>query len=67
MPTNNHPTFRQKRLARTLRELRIAAGLTHVDAAKALGSAESKVGRIENALSGVRLPDLRALLDAYNV
>ena len=67
MPTNNHPTFRQKRLARTLRELRIAAGLTHVDAAKVLGSAESKVGRIENALSGVRLPDLRALLDAYNV
>ena len=67
MPTNNNPTFRQRRLARTLRELRNAAGLTHADAAKVLGSAESKVGRIENAQSGVRLPDLRALMDAYNV
>lgn len=67
MPINNNPTFRQRRLARTLKELRTAAGLTHADAAKVLGSAESKVGRIENALSGIRLPDLRALMDAYNV
>ncbi|MFB8777134.1 helix-turn-helix domain-containing protein [Streptomyces broussonetiae] len=67
MPINNNPTFRQRRLARTLRELRTAAGLTHADAAKVLGSAESKVGRIENAQSGIRLPDLRALMDAYNV
>ncbi|MCX4699021.1 helix-turn-helix transcriptional regulator [Streptomyces sp. NBC_01373] len=67
MPINNNPTFRQRRLARTLRELRNAAGLTHADAAKVLGSAESKVGRIENAQSGIRLPDLRALMDAYNV
>jgi transcriptional regulator with XRE-family HTH domain len=67
VPINNNPTFRQRRLARTLRELRTAAGLTHADAAKVLGSAESKVGRIENSQSGVRLPDLRALMDAYNV
>ena len=67
MPINNNPTFRQRRLARTLRELRNAAGLTHADAAKVLGSAESKVGRIENSQSGIRLPDLRALMDAYNV
>ncbi|KUO18398.1 helix-turn-helix domain-containing protein [Streptomyces dysideae] len=67
MPINNNPTFRQRRLARTLKELRAAAGLTHADAAKVLGSAESKVGRIENAQSGIRLPDLRALMDAYNV
>ncbi|MFM9609764.1 helix-turn-helix domain-containing protein [Streptomyces niveiscabiei] len=67
MPINTNPTLRQRRLARTLRELRTAAELTHADAAKVLGSAESKVGRIENAQSGIRLPDLRALLDAYNV
>ncbi|MFE1962574.1 helix-turn-helix domain-containing protein [Streptomyces sp. NPDC059479] len=67
MATNNNPTIRQRRLARRLRELRTTAGMTHADAAEALGSAESKVGRIENALSGVRLPDLRALLDAYGV
>ena len=67
MPINNNPTFRQRQLARTLRELRTTARLTHADAAKVLGSAESKVGRIENAQSGIRLPDLRALMDAYNV
>ncbi|MFC8852952.1 helix-turn-helix domain-containing protein [Streptomyces sp. NPDC057144] len=67
MPINSNPTIRQRRLARRLRELRTAAGLTHADAAKVLGSAESKIGRIENAQSGIRLPDLRALMDAYNV
>ncbi|KND39582.1 helix-turn-helix domain-containing protein [Streptomyces acidiscabies] len=65
--TTNNPTFRQRRLARTLKGLRIAAGLTHTDVSKVLGSAESKIGRIENCQSGIRLPDLRALLDAYNV
>ncbi|GAV45909.1 helix-turn-helix domain-containing protein [Streptomyces acidiscabies] len=67
MPDKPNPTFRQRRLARTLRGLRTAAGLTHADVAKVLGSAESKIGRIENYQSGIRLPDLRALLDAYNV
>ncbi len=67
MPINNNPTIRQRRLARRLRELRTAAGLTHADTAEVLGSAESKVGRIENAQSGIRLPDLRALMDAYGV
>ncbi|MFJ1599314.1 helix-turn-helix domain-containing protein [Streptomyces sp. NPDC088261] len=67
MPINNNPTIRQRRLARQLRELRTAAGLTYADVAPVLGSAESKIGRIENGQSGVRLPDLRALMDAYGV
>ncbi|MDX3277301.1 helix-turn-helix domain-containing protein [Streptomyces scabiei] len=67
MPINSNPTIRQRRLARRLRELRSAAGMTHADIAKVLGSAESKVGRIENAQSGIRLPDLRAWMDATNV
>lgn len=67
MPINTNPTIRQRRLARLLRELRTAAGLTHADACQVLESAESKLGRIENAQSGIRLPDLRALLDAYGV
>jgi len=50
-----------------LRDLRVAAGLKHSDAAKILGCAESKMTRIENAQSGIRLLDLRVLLDAYNV
>ncbi|AEN12058.1 MULTISPECIES: helix-turn-helix transcriptional regulator [unclassified Streptomyces] len=67
MPINSNPTIRQRRLARRLRELRSAAGMTHADVATVLGSAESKVGRIENAQSGIRLPDLRAWMDATNV
>ncbi|WP_405616911.1 helix-turn-helix domain-containing protein [Streptomyces sp. NBC_01508] len=67
MTINNNPTIRQRRLARMLRELRTAAGLTHADACQVLESAESKLGRIENAQSNIRLPDLRALLDAYGI
>lgn len=67
MPINSNPTIRQRRLARRLRELRTAAALTHADASEVLGSDKSKIGRIENAQSGVRLPDLRALMDAYGV
>lgn len=67
MPINSNPTIRQRRLARRLKELRSTAGLTHADIAKELGSAESKVGRIENAQSGIRLPDLRTWMDATGV
>ncbi|MBP5867644.1 helix-turn-helix domain-containing protein [Streptomyces sp. LBUM 1485] len=67
MPITHNPTIRQRRLARTLRDLRVAAGLKHSDAAETLGCAESKMTRIENAQSGIRLLDLRALLDAYGV
>ncbi|MFE7194452.1 DUF5753 domain-containing protein [Kitasatospora sp. NPDC057541] len=67
MPINANPTIRQRRLARWLRDLRVAAGLKHADAAAALGCAESKMTRLENAQSGVRLLDLRALLDLYGV
>ncbi|MGW5336603.1 helix-turn-helix domain-containing protein [Streptomyces bauhiniae] len=67
MAITHNPTIRQRRLARTLRDLRVAAGLKHSDAAEILGCAESKMTRIENAQSGIRLLDLRALLDAYGV
>ncbi|MFM9469673.1 helix-turn-helix domain-containing protein [Streptomyces scabiei] len=67
MPITNNPTIRQRRLARTLRDLRVGAGLKHSDAAEILGCAESKMTRLENAQSGIRLLDLRALLDAYQV
>ena len=67
MPINSNPTIRQRRLARSLRDLRMAAGLKHSDAAAALDCAESKMTRIENAQSGIRLLDLRALLDLYGI
>ncbi|MDT0267958.1 helix-turn-helix transcriptional regulator [Streptomyces sp. DSM 44915] len=65
--SSNNPTIRQRRLGRTLRDLRIAAGLKHSDAARVLACAESKMTRLENAQSGIRLVDLRLLLDAYGV
>jgi transcriptional regulator with XRE-family HTH domain len=65
--SSNNPTIRQRRLARTLRDLRNAAGLKHSDAAKALDCAESKMTRLENAQSGIRIVDLRLLLDLYGV
>jgi transcriptional regulator with XRE-family HTH domain len=67
VPINHNPTIRQRRLARRLRDLRVAAGLKHADVARVFESAESKISRIEGGQSGIRLPDLRALLDAYGV
>ncbi|MGW6919249.1 helix-turn-helix domain-containing protein [Kitasatospora sp. NPDC054939] len=67
VPVNRNPTVRQRRLARTLKELRVAAGLTIAQSARQLACAESKISRIEAAQSGVRLVDLRLLLDLYGV
>ncbi|GAA1948056.1 helix-turn-helix domain-containing protein [Kitasatospora viridis] len=67
MPVNKNPTVRQRRLARTLKELRTAKRLTLAQAAQQLECAESKISRIEAALSGIRLVDLRLLLDFYGV
>ncbi len=67
MPVNRNPTVRQRRLARTLKELRGAARLTLAQSAQHLACAESKISRIEAAQSGIRLVDLRLLLDLYGV
>lgn len=67
MPVNRNPTVRQRRLARTLKELRVAAKLTIAQSARQLACAESKISRIEAAQSGIRLVDLRLLLDLYAV
>ncbi|MFJ9454991.1 helix-turn-helix domain-containing protein [Kitasatospora sp. NPDC101447] len=67
MPVNRNPTVRQRRLARTLKELRVAARMTMAQSARQLDCAESKISRIEAAQSGIRLVDLRLLLDLYGV
>ncbi|MFJ9950322.1 helix-turn-helix domain-containing protein [Kitasatospora sp. NPDC091207] len=67
MPVNRNPTVRQRRLARTLKELRTSRHLTIAQSAEHLACAESKISRIEGAQSGVRLVDLRLLLDLYEV
>ncbi|MFH9351781.1 helix-turn-helix domain-containing protein [Kitasatospora sp. NPDC017646] len=67
MPVNKNPTVRQRRLARTLKELRAGADLTIAQSARQPDCAESKINRIEAARSGIRLVDLRLLLDLYGV
>ncbi|MFF7248527.1 helix-turn-helix domain-containing protein [Embleya sp. NPDC008237] len=67
MAVNKNPTVRQRRLARTLKQYRAAAGMTLLQAAEILACSDAKVSRIESAQSGVRIVDLRLLLDAYNV
>ncbi|MFD0275516.1 helix-turn-helix domain-containing protein [Kitasatospora sp. NPDC127111] len=67
MPVNRNPTVRQRRLARTLKEMRTEADLTIAQSARHLACAESKISRIEAAQSGIRLVDLRLLLDLYGV
>lgn len=67
MPADPSPTVRRRRLGAELRRLRENAGLTAGQAAGEMDCHASKIGRIENGRSGVRLPDLRAMLDLYGV
>ncbi|TYK53251.1 DUF5753 domain-containing protein [Actinomadura decatromicini] len=52
-------------LARRLRELREAAGLSRARAARAIGASDSKVGRLELGRSGCKPRDVAALLNVY--
>lgn len=67
MPADHSPTIRRRRLGTELRRLRERAGLTAEQVGKHLDCHASKVGRIENGRSGLRLPDLRGMLDLYGV
>jgi transcriptional regulator with XRE-family HTH domain len=60
-------TLHQRQLARTLRRLREAAGLSLEDAAPRLDWSTSKLGRIETAQQGVDVHGVRSMLDLYNV
>jgi transcriptional regulator with XRE-family HTH domain len=61
------PTVRQRRLGAELRRLREAQGLTAEEIASRLEWSTSKISRIENARIGVRVPDVRLLLELYKV
>ncbi|MFJ3926812.1 helix-turn-helix domain-containing protein [Streptomyces sp. NPDC090022] len=56
-----------RQLGDELRRLREDAGLTTADAADALDCTKGKISRIENGRVTVRLPDLVAMLHAYDV
>ena len=61
------PAVRRRKLGAELRALRAEAGLTSGEAARLVGWHQSKVSRIETGASGVKPPDVRLLLDAYEV
>ena len=67
MAVHRNPTVRQRRLARMLKALRYEARKTAAQAAEHLSCAESKISRIESAYSGIRVVDLRLLLDFYGI
>jgi transcriptional regulator with XRE-family HTH domain len=61
------PSLRRRRLAAELRQLRDQSGQSISDVAEKLGWQGSKISRIETRQLGVTAPDLRKLLDAYEV
>ena len=61
------PSLRRRRLAAELRELREQSGLGVTDVARRLDWQPSRLSRIENRQSGITGPDLRKLLDVYEV
>ncbi|MER5214699.1 helix-turn-helix transcriptional regulator [Streptomyces sp. NPDC002838] len=67
MPPRRYPTVRQKRLGAELRRLREAAGLSGERAAEILECSKGKISRVETGMSGIRIAELKALLQAYGV
>ena len=67
MPDLSGQSVRRRRLAAELRRLRERTGLTGDQVAEQLGWSGSKISRIELNRIGVKLTDLRKLLDLYGV
>ncbi|XRQ16306.1 helix-turn-helix domain-containing protein [Actinomadura welshii] len=61
------PTARQRRLGAELHRLREQLDVTAEEVATRLGWSPSKLSRIENARIGVRVSDVRLLLELYEV
>jgi len=61
------PSLRRRRLAAELRGLRGQSGLSLTEAAGRLGWQPSRLSRIETRQSGITTPDLRKLLNLYEV
>jgi transcriptional regulator with XRE-family HTH domain len=53
-------------LADELQRLRIGAGLTQHEAGRRVGWSSSRISRVENCMTTIRLSDLPGLLEAYS-
>jgi transcriptional regulator with XRE-family HTH domain len=67
VPAPPSPTVRRRRLAGELRRLRELTMQTGDDVAAQLKWSPSKISRIETAKTGVKISDVRRLLDLYGV
>ncbi|MGI8328579.1 helix-turn-helix domain-containing protein [Actinomadura scrupuli] len=67
MPPPVSPTVRRRRLAAELRRLRERADYTGDEVARSLGWSAAKISRIETAKTGVKIVDVRRLLELYEV
>jgi transcriptional regulator with XRE-family HTH domain len=67
VPDHGSPTVRRRQLAAEVHRLRERSGLTGDQAAERLGWSPSKISRIENMRSGIKLADARKLLDLFGV
>jgi transcriptional regulator with XRE-family HTH domain len=66
VPRPTGPTIARWQLARELRALREAAGISHADIAEVLGCSESKIYKMESGSIGVGRGDLLVMLDRYH-
>ncbi len=61
------PTFRRRRLARRLRQMREQAGLTLEEAARLLDKTRSSLGRVETGESRADVHLARSMMDFYDI
>lgn len=61
------PVLQRRRVAKELRQLRLARGMTVQEVAATMECSPGKISRIETASVGARLGDVRDLLDIYRV
>jgi transcriptional regulator with XRE-family HTH domain len=62
-----NPTVQRRRLGHALKQARENAGKTQQEAAQRIDASDSTISRLELGQSGIRLTDLAALLDLYEV
>lgn len=60
-------TSRRKQLGNELRHARSGAGMTQQDVAAVLGCTQGKVNKIESGTVGVKLGDVRTMLESFGV
>ncbi len=61
------PTFRRRRLARRIRELREKSGLTQETAASELDMSKSALSRKENGDAATSVHEARSMMDLYDI